>query len=897
MARIFISHSSRDHEAAGRIITWLRSQGFEEIFLDIDKDAGIQPGAEWERTLYREISRAHAVILIVTAHWHASRWCWSEFTQARALGKAIFPIIETPTGETLVAPDIQHLDLTLGRDEGLKQLARALDVIAREQHDFPWDPSRPPYPGLLAFQEDDAAIYFGRDDDVRRLIERLNARRVQGGARLITLLGASGSGKSSLLRAAAIPRLKRDKRNWIVLPPMRPRAHPLDEFASALAVALGGAQDWRTLRDLLAGARSGVALSDLARDLRAKAGALDAQILIPIDQFEELFSVSPPEEANRLLELLSVALADDMPFMAVAALRSDFLGLLQRADKLTAPFEEFSLRPMPLARIPEIVQGPAQVAGLTVEDALVTRVTHDAATEDALPLLAFALRELYERYARKTKTLTLDDYQRLGDAALELSPLENAVRQAADDVLRQSQPSEDELKALREAFVPAMVRVNDEGEYVRRPALWNDLPARAHRLLDRLVQARLLVVRQDGAEKAVEVAHEALLRKWPKLRAWLDEEREFLIGKTQLERALQDWQQADAPVKSQALLQGLALSRARHWLVDHPAALTQDERSFVEASIAQAGRVQKRAFRQRVAMLASLAGILVILVAGGPWAYGVISERQLIDREAARTDIRGQIMSYATAVVGGTAEDQAPGEMTSPYTTPLVKRLRQRNKSLVEALADVHQDVIRIARGVQRPFLSTSMNGPIYLWQQPASRAKRAVIVSIDNTGWSRENVLIGPKHDAAAVAAMLREAGFKDEEIVTLHNVPKPKIVEALYDAVANFRAKKTSGWRQGRSPAIPIALEVVREPPANTLLFFFFSGHGLTVDNQTYILPQLQGSPMSSVAEVQAVAINVQALTDYASANSAASVVILDTHFPEYQPQPLPPSGVPAR
>ena len=256
MARIFISHSSRDHEAAGRIITWLRAQGFEEIFLDIDKDAGIQPGAEWERTLYREIARAHAVILIVTAHWHASRWCWSEFTQARALGKAIFPIIETPTGETLVAPDIQHLDLTLGRDEGLKQLARALDAIAREQHDFPWDTSRPPYPGLLAFQEDDAAIYFGRDDDVRRLIERLNARRVQGGARLVALLGASGSGKSSLLRAAAIPRLKRDKRNWIVLPPMRPRAHPLDEFASALAVALGGAQDWRALRDLLAGEAS-----------------------------------------------------------------------------------------------------------------------------------------------------------------------------------------------------------------------------------------------------------------------------------------------------------------------------------------------------------------------------------------------------------------------------------------------------------------------------------------------------------------------------------------------------------------------------------------------------------------------------------------------------------------
>ena len=84
--------------------------------------------------------------------------------------------------------------------------------------------TRPPYPGLLAFDEADAAIYFGRDDDIRRLIERLNARRAQGGAKLVAVLGASGSGKSSLLRAGVLPRLKRDKRNWIVLPPFRPQA-------------------------------------------------------------------------------------------------------------------------------------------------------------------------------------------------------------------------------------------------------------------------------------------------------------------------------------------------------------------------------------------------------------------------------------------------------------------------------------------------------------------------------------------------------------------------------------------------------------------------------------------------------------------------------------------------
>ncbi|MGE0036139.1 MAG: TIR domain-containing protein [Xanthobacteraceae bacterium] len=891
MARIFISHASRDREAAEQIAQWLRSQGFEELFLDIDKDAGIQPGAEWERTLYREIARAQAVILIVTSNWHASRWCWSEFTQARALGKAIFPIIETPTGETLVAPDIQHLDLTRGREAGLAQLARAIDTIAREQHDFPWDPSRPPYPGLLAFHEEDAAIYFGRDDDIRRLIERLNARRVQGGARLIALLGASGSGKSSLLRAGAIPRLRRDKRNWIVLPPMRPRARPIDELASALAIALGGTPDWRAVRDQLTAEAREAGLAELARDLRAKAGALDAQILIPIDQFEELFSVTAPDEADRFLRLLSAVLNDDLPFLAVAAMRSDFLDLLQRADALTAPFEEFSLKPMPLARIAEIVQGPARIAGLSVEDALVARIAQDAATEDALPLLAFALRELYERFARKNKALTFDDYQHLGDAALDLSPLENAVRQAADDVLRQSEPSDEELKALRAAFVPAMVRVNEKGEYVRRPALWHDLPARAHRLLERLVQARLLVVRQEGDERTIEVAHEALLRKWPKLRAWLDEEREFLIGKTQLERALEDWQRADAGTRDQALLQGLALSRARQWLVNHAVSLSAAERGYIEASIAWASRNERKAFRQRAALLASVFGILLILMAGGPWAYGVIAERQLIDREAARTDISGQIVSYATTVEGGTALDQAPGANTSPYTTPLVQRLRQRNKSLLVSLEDVHQDVIRATGDVQRPFLSTSMNGEIYLWQQPESRTKRAVVVAADDVGWRRAPVLHAPQHDAAAVAAVLREAGFKDHEIVVLNNAGRPRIAQALRDAVASFQVKKTSGGWPGRSPAIPTAVTVPEAPdvpvaPANSLLFFFFSGHGFTVDKQTYVLPHVQGSPMDSLADVDAAAIRVQDLTDYASRHAAASVVILDTHFPIYRP-----------
>src|SRR5271169_6375942 len=96
MARIFISHSSRDSDAADRMKAWLTSRGFENTFLDKDKTTGIPPGADWERTLYREVEQSHAFIILQTPDWLASKWCFAEFTQARALGKAIFPIIETP---------------------------------------------------------------------------------------------------------------------------------------------------------------------------------------------------------------------------------------------------------------------------------------------------------------------------------------------------------------------------------------------------------------------------------------------------------------------------------------------------------------------------------------------------------------------------------------------------------------------------------------------------------------------------------------------------------------------------------------------------------------------------------------------------------------------------------
>jgi hypothetical protein len=678
MARVFISHSSRDNEAAAEIKRWLGERGFETPFLDFDKHAGIPPGADWEKALYREVERSEAVVIIQTPNWHDSKWCFVEFAQARQLGKAIFPIIDGPVGESRIAQDVQALDLRSNRAEGLERLGGELTRIALDaQGGFTWDASRPPYPGLLAFEEADAAVYFGRDDESRRLIERLNARRAQGGIRLIALLGASGSGKSSLLRAGVIPRLKRDRRNWIVLPPMRPQARPIDELTRCLAVAAGEGYDWRKLQvDLLS--RDPVpAFADLASTLQIRASANEAQILLPIDQAEELFGAADPDQAERFLTVLSSAITADLPIIAVMAIQSDHLGGLQSAAALTARFEEFSLGPLPLARIPQIIQGPARVAGLHVDDELVQQAARDAETEDALPLLAFALRELHDR-AGQDNRLSLAEYQAMGDPQAGLTPLENAVRKAADAVVTAVGDPAD-MVALREAFVPAMVRVNDEGEYVRRPVRWDELPGRAHWLLEALIKARLLTAGGDGEAQMVEVAHEALLRKWPLLRSWLDEAREFLIGKQQLDRDLRDWDKAAARDKPTALLTGLKLNRARLWLNERPQQLSAPERSFIQASIAYAEAAEsgRRRLRRTITGAALAAALVLAVVALLAWRRG----DQLVEAASTR----------AHESIGYVWTDLAAKQAEEVRLRKLAAGLKQQPEALLPNVLQVKQ--------------------------------------------------------------------------------------------------------------------------------------------------------------------------------------------------------------
>ena len=555
MTAIFISHSSADNPAAVEMKAWLEARGHTSLFLDFDPEAGIKGGGDWEQTLYQKLRQCQAVIALLTPSWLASKWCFAELVQARERGKAIFPVKVRPCEAGGVFSDIQHIDLTALPEEGYERLRIGLLERGLDPLDvFDWDPKRPPYPGLLAFQEQDAAIFFGRGEDILKTLEILDSLRRQGSeaARFVLLLGASGSGKSSLARAGVIPRLRKQPAEWLPVPPFRPQVEPLDELAMALSASFeahGRPRDWSTIRADLhkAAAQSpvdGLALLGLARDLAMASRQPETTVLLTIDQAEELFGYTPSEAATRFLRLLRAGLEiGDRRLMAVATLRSDFLGDFQNHAVLQDGeyphhfrYRAVPVDPMPLRSFPEIIHGPARLAGLQFEEGLVEAMVSDTGTRDALPLLAFTLRRLYERFGGDGR-LALAEYESLGR-------LEGAIREEAERVITEAKPTPDELEALHAAFVPVMVRINAEGAFARRRALVDDLPHRALALLRRFIDARLLVSDRDAqGRETCEVAHEALLRTWPQLSNWLAEDRDRLRSLESLQRAAEEWDQ------------------------------------------------------------------------------------------------------------------------------------------------------------------------------------------------------------------------------------------------------------------------------------------------------------------------------------------------------------------
>ena len=544
MSGIFISHSSKDIGIAVEIQDWLVAQGHEPAFLDYDPENGIPAGRNWEKELYAQLRACRVILVLWSTNWRASKWCFAELTHARAQGKDIIPItIETLPVDELVLRDTQAIDWNADRNHASARLSRALVTAGLDQQaEFAWDSRRSPYPGMVPFELNDAGVFFGRDQAIQEGLDRLSQLQ-RFGPRLLLLLGASGTGKSSLVRAGLVPRLRRDRQGWLVLDPIRPVPDPWHQLALAIherARLFQPTHDWRALRDALQPAQNTAletarVLTDVFADLMVGSDQRQSTVFLAIDQAEELFTAIPPEAAASFLDVLRYVLSSETPaVVAVAAIRSDLASLIQDHPAV----REIRLETMVLGSLSrqgyaQMIEGPARRAGLQVEPALVQAMLQDAHTSAAMPLLAFSLRELWDRLDLEG-TLTLAQYQDLGG-------LTGAIAGFAERVIAAHALSSQQEIAIRAAFL-TLVSVDEEAKFRRRPAHWDELPADAHPLLERFITARLLVsFPGDHGERVVEVAHEALFTVWPLLAGWLEQYRVELKTREDVERASREW--------------------------------------------------------------------------------------------------------------------------------------------------------------------------------------------------------------------------------------------------------------------------------------------------------------------------------------------------------------------
>jgi WD40 repeat protein len=462
-----------------------------------------------------------------------------------------------------------------------------------------------PYRGLEAFREEDAGLYFGREQDVARVLERLRT------SRFVAIVGPSGSGKSSLAQAGVLPALRRDALAAGDAPrvlELVPGARPL----AALAAQLGHLPG--------AGAPSP---ADLAADERALdlavARALDGRpaeerVLILVDQLEEAFTLCA-DDGERAAFLGNLVYAATIPggrAVVVITMRADFYHRLAEHPELRnlVAAQQVLLGPLDARNLRRAIEEPAHRCGLDLEPGLTRRILTDVADRPGtLPLLEHLLLEVWRR--RRDRTLTLEGYAASGGVEGALARRANEVYGAMDPdrqaiarrvLLRLTQPGEGTEDTRRRAT---------RSELVTDPAEQPEVDA----VVEALAEARLVTTGTDDVtgDSVVEVTHEALIRGWPELRGWLDEDRDRLRAERRLSDAAAEWDRGGRD--EGALYRGARLAA---WGERDTSSLTPLEREFLAASTERAER-DREARRKRVriaigALSVALAAIAAVAI-------------------------------------------------------------------------------------------------------------------------------------------------------------------------------------------------------------------------------------------------------------------------------------------
>lgn len=437
-----------------------------------------------------------------------------------------------------------------------------------------------PYKGLHAFQMTDARDFFGRDDLTEKLIEHMCDDDPY--YRFLAIVGPSGSGKSSLVKAGLIPALWKGSisgsEKWFVVD-MIPGAHPLDKLETAL-IRVAANQTGNLREQLQRDERGLLRVSDIILP------GDKTELVIVVDQFEEVFTLVEDEEARQhFLDLLRIAVSDVRSRVrVVVTLRADYYDRplhYPEFGKLIRNRMETVL-PLSAKGLERAIRGPVERVGVTFEQGLVEQVVSQMNYQaGALPLLQYALTELFDR--REGRLLTTKAYQQIGGAV-------GALANRADEIY---QGLTEEGQELAHQMFMRLVTLGEGAEDTRRRATHAELLSLTNHtdlmeeIIDQFAAYRLLSLDHDPETRqpTVEVAHEAILREWNRLRQWLNDSRDDIRQERAVSRAAEEWQQHNQD--KSFLLRGVRLEQAEKWRKITTLIQTPMVQGFITASLKQ----------------------------------------------------------------------------------------------------------------------------------------------------------------------------------------------------------------------------------------------------------------------------------------------------------------------
>jgi serine/threonine protein kinase len=577
-----------------------------------------------------------------------------------------------------------------------------------------------PYAGLSAFQEADAARFFGRNREIAAMVTRLRDQPLVG------VVGPSGVGKSSFVRAGVVPALKHSGEPWETVV-IRPGRNPLAALASVAASMVGSSSSSGSGSG--AGNNTGVSSTTVLDDvsehqgymqrllqepgflgtvLRSRARKRGHKLLLFIDQFEELYTLNPDVRERMAFTACLAGVADDAttPLRVVISIRSDFLDRAAEDPRFMAELSQglFFLMPPGRDALREAIVLPAEMAGYRFEmEPMVQHMIDTLAnTSGALPLLQFTATKLWEARDRNQKVLTEASYRAIGGT-------EGALASHADAVLSELTPQAQSL--VRAIFLRLVTpeRTRAIVSVAELIELAQD-PGEIQRLIEHLVFARLLVTTtgdtQGGA--SVEIVHESLLHTWPRLRMWLDENQEDSAFLDQLRTAARQWHGKGRP--GGLLWRGEAAEEARRFVRRYRGSLARVEQDFLSAVL----RLGTRSTRlRRFAVVAAMLSLTVV-AAGSTAAMVRISQAEQEAKglaqtaQAAEVKVREQYGELEKSMEKQLAAEQqarqalAEAQAASQQVLEGREKLEEANDELMDALKKANREKRRARRERKR---------------------------------------------------------------------------------------------------------------------------------------------------------------------------------------------------